>query len=259
MRRAVVLAAVSSAVLFVSSSLIPGSAAADPPAALVVDLAERVPAFWLGDDMDRYPLEPERQRRRMPARCRTRGGYRLHCSGPRRVPAPFGSAAELARRLGLGQRATAMQMMHHAPFPEWVQAVANEDPQEQLTFPVPGGRRGRGFGRTRTGELRHRRHLGVDIGAPEGTPIVAARGGLVVYSDNEITGYGNVLIVLHEGGMSTLYAHCRQTFVFAGQYVRRGQRIAEVGQTGFAGGPHLHFEYRQRGWPRNPAALLRGN
>lgn len=227
------------------------------PAPAVVNLAARVPARWLDDASDALPLTPERWRRRMPARCRTRGGYRRFCQGERLVPTPHGPAAALARRLGLGQRATALQLMHDRPFPEWLAAVASADADESLLFPVPDGHLGRGFGRTRTGAMRHRRHFGVDIGAPEATPIVASRGGLVAYSDNELIGYGNVVIVLHRDGFTTMYAHCRATHVFAGQRVERGQRIAEVGMTGFAPAPHLHFEWRQRGWARDPVALFR--
>ena len=126
------------------------------------------------------------------------------------------------------------------------------DDSRRLEFPVPDGHMGRGFGRTRRGSLRNRRHNGVDIGAPEGNPIVAARDGLVMYSNNEITGYGNVVILLHHEGYSTFYAHCSATHVFPGQFVRRGQQIASIGDTGFAWAPHLHFEWRQRGWVRDP-------
>jgi murein DD-endopeptidase MepM/ murein hydrolase activator NlpD len=233
-------------------------ALADPPLAAVpiVDLGARVPARWIDGRFDREPLTPERWRRRMPRHCRTRGGYRAHCQGERRVPSPSGPSAELATRLGLGQRATAMQLMYARPFDEWLGAVANEDPEEGLTFPIAGGHLGRGFGRTREGALSDRRHWGVDIGAPEGAPILAARGGLVAYSDNELTGYGNVVILLHRDGFTTMYAHCRATLVFAGQRVERGQPIAEVGMTGFAPAPHLHFEWRQRGWARDPVPLF---
>jgi len=223
----------------------------------VVELAGRVPERWLTDATDDFPLTPARWRRRMPPECRTRGGYRDHCQGPRLVPEPHGAAAERARRLALGQRATALVVMHQRPFDEWMQAVESLDADGSLTFPVPVGRLGRGFGRTRTGSLRHRRHFGVDIGADEGSEIVASRDGLVMYSDNELTGYGNVVILLHREGFSTFYAHCRRIHVFAGQWVRRGQPIAEVGMTGFARAPHLHFEWRQRGWPRDPTSRFR--
>lgn len=243
--------------LLVSSVLITLPVAADPPVHAVVNLAARVPARWLEHATDDFPLTPERWRRRMPRECRTRGGYRRFCQGERRVPAPSGPAAELARRLALGHRATALQLMHGRPFPEWLAAVADADPDESLSFPVPGGHMGRGFGRTRTGELARRRHWGVDIGAAEGSTIVAARGGLVVYSDNGLIGYGNVVMLLHRDGITTMYCHTRRTLVFAGQRVERGQPIAEVGMTGFAPAPHLHFEYRQRGWARDPAPQFR--
>lgn len=230
-----------------------------PPAAvdaLRVDLASRVPREWHRADPDRFPLQPSRWRRRLPSRCRTQGGYRLFCGGERRVPEPHGEAAERAERLGLGHRWTAKLLMHERPFDEWMQAVAHLDANPRLAFPVPTGRLGRGFGRTRTGSLANRRHNGIDIGAPEGAPIVAASDGLVAYSDNEITGFGNVVLLLHHEGYSTFYAHCVETLVQPGQYVRRGELIARVGKTGFAVAPHLHFEWRQRGWVRDPARHL---
>jgi len=218
----------------------------------VVDLSEHVPARWLEGRADRMPLTPERIRRRMPRRCRTRGGYREHCQGERRVPEPHGPAAELARRLALGQRAAAMLLRHGAPIDAWAEVAADTDPNTELVWPVPGGVLGRGYGRVRRGELSHRRHFGIDIGADEAADIVAARGGLVAYSDDGLTGYGNSVMVLHADGFTTFYAHCYETLVFAGQKVERGQVIARVGQTGFARAPHLHFEWRQRGWARDP-------
>ncbi len=218
-----------------------------------VVIEERTPEAWWSRAADAYPLEPARQRARMPRRCRTRGGYRAFCQGERIVPTPSGPAAELAAWLGLGHRATALQMMHEPAFDEWRAAVDGIDSETRLTFPVPVGHMGRGFGFTRDAGLAHTRHDGVDIGAPEGSDVVAARGGLVMYADNGITGMGNVLIVLHEDGSSALYAHCHEIFVFAGQYVERGQRVALVGETGFARAPHLHFEWRTRGAAHDPA------
>ncbi|MEM9862736.1 MAG: M23 family metallopeptidase [Myxococcota bacterium] len=222
-----------------------------------VVLEERMPRGWFEVDADRFPLRPARWRRRMPRRCRTQGGYIDHCQGDRRIAE--GSEEEQARaeRLGLGRRQTARWLMHRRPFDEWLDVVADLDDAPRLTFPVPDGRLGRGFGRVRRGSLRSRIHKGVDIGAPEGSTIVAARGGLVVYSDNRITGYGNAVLVLHREGYSTFYAHCQETLVAAGAFVERGQAIARVGQTGFAWAPHLHFEWRQRGWARDPARHFR--
>jgi murein DD-endopeptidase MepM/ murein hydrolase activator NlpD len=217
-----------------------------------VDLAERVPATWLNGADDRLPLRSERWRKRLPRRCWTRGGYRRLCQGKRRVPEPQGDAAERAVRLALGQRATALQLVHDGPFEEWVQAAADRDPVRRMDWPVPAGRLTRGFGWVRRQRLRHRPHKGIDIAADEGSPVHAVRGGLVAYGDNGLTGYGNTLIVVHSDGTTALYAHCRALHVFAGQHVERGQHVADVGHTGFAGAPHLHFEWRSGGWPRNP-------
>ncbi len=218
-----------------------------------LDLRAHVPRGWLRYDDEAAPLEPARWRRRMPRRCRTRGGYRRHCQGERRVATPSDAETARAERLSLGDRLTARWLMHHAPFDEWLAEAARTDARRTLRFPLPGGRLGRGFGRVRRGSVAHRRHNGVDIGAPEGTPIVAARGGLVAYADDGITGFGNALLVLHADGFTTFYAHCRALRVAAGAFVTRGQVVAEVGTTGFAWAPHLHFEWRQRGWPRDPA------
>ena len=221
-----------------------------------VVLEERTSPTWWSHAEESLPLEPARQRARMPRRCRTRGGYRAFCQGERLVPVPSGPAAELAAWLGLGHRATALQMMHEPAFDEWRAAAEGIDSETRLTFPVPVGHMGRGFGYTRDAGLAHTRHDGVDIGAPEGSDIVAVRGGLVMYADNGITGMGNVLIVLHGDGTSALYAHCHEIFVFPGQYVERGQRVAVVGQTGFARAPHLHFEWRRSGSPHDPSRMF---
>ncbi len=100
-----------------------------------------------------------------------------------------------------------------------------------------------------------RLHAGVDFGASSGTPIAAASGGTVVFSGT-IRGYGNVVVVDHGGGISTLYAHCSARLVNEGATVTQGQTIALVGATGLATGPHLHFEVRKNGAPVDPLQAL---
>ena len=98
-------------------------------------------------------------------------------------------------------------------------------------------------------------HDGIDIGAPPGTPVRAARDGEVIYSDT-LRGYGNVLIVEHAGGYATVYAHNEANLVQAGDRVRQGQTIARLGQSGRTSGPNLHFEIRKDNFARNPIDFL---
>ena len=86
-------------------------------------------------------------------------------------------------------------------------------------------------------------HSGIDIGCPEGTPIVAASGGKVVFV-GEKGGYGLLIVIQHSDGSFTIYAHNSKNLVDEGAKVKQGEKIALVGQTGRATGPHLHFEIR---------------
>ena len=99
-------------------------------------------------------------------------------------------------------------------------------------------------------------HKGLDITAKIGTPIYAARAGKVIYADNELSGFGNCIIIQHDPVWTTFYAHNNKNFVRAGDVVQAGQQIAEVGETGRATGPHLHFEIRQDGTALDPHPML---
>lgn len=98
-------------------------------------------------------------------------------------------------------------------------------------------------------------HDGIDIAAPEGTPVLAAADGQVIFSD-ALRGYGNVVIVRHENGYLTVYAHNRVNLVKEGQTVRQGEPVAEVGQSGRASGANLHFEVRKDNLARDPLYYL---
>lgn len=88
-------------------------------------------------------------------------------------------------------------------------------------------------------------HEGIDIAAATGTPIYAAHDGTVVYSGNGLSGYGNTIVVRGQD-LLTVYAHNHRNRVRKGERVRAGERIGDIGATGKATGPHLHFEVRIR-------------
>lgn len=98
-------------------------------------------------------------------------------------------------------------------------------------------------------------HMGVDIGAPTGTPVRATADGVVVYAQME-SGYGKLIRVEHGNGVETYYAHLSQYYVNVGQDVHRGEVIGAVGSTGRVTAPHLHYEVRRAGAPMNPAHFL---
>lgn len=101
----------------------------------------------------------------------------------------------------------------------------------------------------------HSRHKGVDLTAPLGTSVFAAMDGQVIAVGHHRQ-YGNFVTIDHGNGIVTQYAHHRMNMVEVGDVVRRGQKIAEVGRTGNATGPHLHFELRVDGNQQNPLPFL---
>jgi murein DD-endopeptidase MepM/ murein hydrolase activator NlpD len=99
-------------------------------------------------------------------------------------------------------------------------------------------------------------HDGIDIAARKGTPIRAAEKGKVIYSDNGISGYGNLIIIQHSGGFHTVYGHNARNLVDVDEQVNKWQVIAEVGNTGRASGYHLHFEMRKNERAVDPMGYL---
>jgi murein DD-endopeptidase MepM/ murein hydrolase activator NlpD len=100
------------------------------------------------------------------------------------------------------------------------------------------------------------RNDGINIRAAEGTPVVAAETGIVVYAGDEIPGYGRMLLISHADGFLTAYAHNRDLLVRTGERVERGQQVALVGRTGNVASPQLHFELRDGKEPVDPVVLL---
>nr|WP_241127998.1 M23 family metallopeptidase [Novosphingobium terrae] len=100
-------------------------------------------------------------------------------------------------------------------------------------------------------------HAGVDLAARQGTPVVAASGGVVSYA-GWMRGYGLLIEVDRGDGLATRYGHLSRVVVSRGQSVLQGQEIGAVGATGIATGPHLHYEVRVNGQPVDPSPLLQG-
>jgi len=99
-------------------------------------------------------------------------------------------------------------------------------------------------------------HSGVDISAPKGTDVEATGDGVVLEAGRHESGYGNEIVIDHGNGISTKYAHLSEVDVVAGQEVKRGEVIGEVGMTGKSTGPHLHYEVLVHSTPVNPATFL---
>ncbi len=123
-----------------------------------------------------------------------------------------------------------------------------------LRWPCPSSSRiTSGFGsRTSPTEGASSNHKGIDISASTGSNIVAAAGGTVSIATYSYSA-GNYIMINHGNGLSTVYMHCSQLLVSAGDTVKAGQTIAKVGSTGYSTGPHLHFGVRKNGSYVNPS------
>ena len=128
-----------------------------------------------------------------------------------------------------------------------------------MVYPVMGPRKSSDYGVRSHPKLKTKRHHhGVDLAAPEGSPIRAISSGVVIFAD-PWGGYGNLVVLKHSDGATTShYGHCKTLKVKTGQRVMAGKVIATVGSTGISTGPHLHFEVRVWGKPDNPEKFLPG-
>ena len=127
----------------------------------------------------------------------------------------------------------------------------------ELAWPVPGYTRITSKYAMRVHPItgQYKLHTGVDIGAPEGANFVAANDGIVIKAEMN-TAYGNMVIIDHGGGISTLYAHGSEILVEVGQTVKRGESVLKVGSTGYSTGPHAHFEVRINGITTDPLPYI---
>jgi murein DD-endopeptidase MepM/ murein hydrolase activator NlpD len=100
---------------------------------------------------------------------------------------------------------------------------------------------------------------GINIALPEGTPVKAAEAGTVTYAGDEVKGYGNLVLIRHDDGYVSAYAHNGSLQVKRGERVKRGQVVAISGQTGNVTSPQLHFELRKGQSPVDPMKHLSGS
>jgi len=98
---------------------------------------------------------------------------------------------------------------------------------------------------------------GINISAPKGSPVKAAEGGMVAYAGNEMKGFGNLVLIRHEGGWVTAYAHLERLVVAKDTIVAKGDMIGTIGTTGGVSSPQLHFETRQEGKPVDPELMIK--
>ena len=126
---------------------------------------------------------------------------------------------------------------------------------QSYQFPV-SGRVSSSFGmRVHPISRQHKHHDGMDIAAPKGSSIKPIADGTVISSGVK-GGYGNVVVIEHDNGLTSMYAHCDELLVSVGEQIRKNMTIAKVGSTGFSTGPHLHLEIRKDGILVNPVDYI---
>ena len=139
------------------------------------------------------------------------------------------------------------------------QGLSTEYIGGEMAWPVPGYTKITSNYGMRTHPITgvYKLHTGVDISAPMGAEFVAANDGIVTKAYYN-SAYGNMVMIDHGGGISTLYAHGSEILVQVGQTVKRGDPILKVGSTGYSTGPHAHFEVRLNGVVTNPIEYITG-
>jgi murein DD-endopeptidase MepM/ murein hydrolase activator NlpD len=198
----------------------------------------QVPGHGIGAGAERAPE---------PAPSRTPAATNL---GPRVVQIPdagsgqartgSGAASEPARIASRGDTAT---------------DASPETGAAKFRWPVTGGRMIGNFGKRSDGTHND----GINLAVPFGTEVRAADGGRVAYAGNELKGYGNLILIRHDNGWVTAYAHGDELLVKRDDVVRKGQVIARAGKSGTVDQPQLHFELRQGAKPVDPLPYMERN
>ncbi|HZB61800.1 MAG TPA: peptidoglycan DD-metalloendopeptidase family protein [Microvirga sp.] len=178
-------------------------------------------------------------------------------SAPRPIEQPKVAALSEPQPLKSTVTAQPVQPVAPAPAPQPEAAKAPVAEPEQ-TASVSGDFRWPARGRVIAGFGANGGNEGINIAVPEGTPVKAAEAGTVTYAGSEVKGYGNLVLIRHENGFVSAYAHNGSLSVKRGEQVKRGQVIATSGQTGNVTSPQLHFEIRKGATPVDPLKHLGG-
>jgi murein DD-endopeptidase MepM/ murein hydrolase activator NlpD len=166
------------------------------------------------------------------------------------------SVPEGAQAIQVGERA-----MYYLPRGRFVREAWEFFLDPSFSMPLKEWKISSGFGNRKdpfSGKAEF--HRGVDMAAPEGSDVLAAKAGRVLKTEENDPVFGNTVLLDHGSGKQSFYAHLSKIDVAEGDTVSRGQKIGEVGSTGMSTGPHLHFEVRSgaTGAAENPAGVLRG-
>ena len=178
-------------------------------------------------------------------------------SAPRPVEQPRVAALSEPQPMKSAVTAQPVQPIAPAPAAQPEAAKASVAEPEQ-TASVSGEFRWPARGRVIAGFGANGGNEGINIAVPEGTPVKAAEAGTVTYAGSEVKGYGNLVLIRHENGYVSAYAHNGSLNVKRGEQVKRGQVIATSGQTGNVTSPQLHFEIRKGATPVDPLKHLGG-
>ncbi len=141
-----------------------------------------------------------------------------------------------------------------APPPKVAETTTTVASDPSMKWPIQGPILS-GFGAKNQGMIND----GINIGAPKGAPVVASAPGIVVYAGNEMKGFGNLVLIRHEGDFVTAYSHLDRVLVKRDSVVAQGDMIGTVGKTGNVATPQLHFEVRLDGKAVDPAKFVKGS
>jgi murein DD-endopeptidase MepM/ murein hydrolase activator NlpD len=175
----------------------------------------------------------------------------LSCAHVEEAPAPVAKAAGPPEPAGPAEPSPKPEPAEPTPKPEPAASCGDATGAKPFPFRWPA----RGAITSAFGMRGGDPHEGIDISARSGLPVRAAAAGTVIFSDYK-PGYGRVIFLKHAGGYKTVYAHNQDNLVLEGARVEQGEVIADMGSTGEASGPHLHFEIRVGDRPVNPLDCL---